>query len=297
MHVLDQEHGMNWVSYLGDSAEVLKALPDASVHLSIFSPPFEGLYTYSPSERDLGNVRNAAEFFEHFAFITRELLRVMVPGRNVIMHAAEIQRYGNTSDFRHRYDFPGDCIRHMEQIGFPHIGRITIDKNPQAAAIRNHPQELLFATLRRDAAKLAVAQADYLLIFRVPGVNPIPITSPIDEETWIQWAHPVWTDIRETDILPVANAKGDDDERHLCALQLPVIERCVRLWSNVDETVLSPFGGIGSEGVGAIRHGRRAVLCELKEAYWRVGCKNLADAERTGQSRDLFALMGEPVTA
>lgn len=292
MQVVNQAMGDNWALYLGDSAEVLRDIPDRSVHLSVFSPPFSSLYTYSASDRDLGNVRDRREFFDHFGYVTRELLRVMVPGRVVVMHTQEIQEYGTSaSNGRGRYDFPGDCIRHMEDEGFRYRGRVTINKNPQTAAIRNHPQELLFATLRRDASKLCMAQADYLLIFMAPGENPIPITEPIDEEAWIQWAAPVWNDIRETDILPDAGSRDNDDERHLCPLQIPVVERVVQLYSNPGEVVLSPFAGIGSEGVGSLRHGRRFVGIELKDSYFNVARRFLSDATRTRAQPTLFDLM------
>ena len=287
--VLDQAEGTDWVLYHGDSAEVLKGVPDGSVHLAVFSPPFANVYSYSPSPRDMGNVRGEEEFFAHYRFVTDELRRVMMPGRVVAVHCYDIQRYGATSGVRHRYDFPGDLIRHYEAAGLAHVGRITIDKNPQAQAIRNHPQELLFATLRRDAAKCGVGQADYVLIFRTPGENPVPVEAPIDEETWIAWARPVWGDIREMDILPFAGSKDDDDERHLAPLQIPVIDRCVRLWSNPRETVLSPFAGIGSEGVATLRAGRRFVGIELKESYFRVACRFLRGGEAYGAGRDLFS--------
>ncbi len=288
MKVIDQAEGDGWVLYNGDSAEVLRSLPDHCIHQSTFSPPFSSVYTYSPSDRDLGNVSSHAEFFGHFGFITRELLRVMVPGRVVAMHTYDIQMYGTKDGRRARYDFPGDCIRHMEQVGFDHIARITINKNPQTAAIRNHPQELLFAQLRRDASKCAPAQADYVLIFRAPGQNPVPVTAPIDEETWIRWAAPVWTDIRETEILPNAGSRDDDDERHLAPLQLPVYDRCYRLWTNPGETVLDPFAGIGSGGIAALRAGRRFVGVELKNSYFAVAKRFMQQEQLQGQL-DLFA--------
>ncbi len=199
------------------------------------------------------------------------------------MHTYEIQLYGSKDGRRARYDFPGDCIRHMESVGFNYIARITVDKNPQTAAIRNHPQELLFAQLRRDASKIAPAQADYLLIFRAPGTNPVPIMAPVDENTWIAWAAPVWKDLREMDILPAAGSKDNDDERHLAPLQLSVYERCYRLWSNPGETVLDPFSGIGSGGVVALRTGRKFVGIELKESYFNAATRFLRNEQLQGQ--------------
>lgn len=289
MSIIGQVEGQGWTLIHGDSAEVVPALPERSVHLAVFSPPFANVYSYSPSERDMGNVRNVKEFFEHYHFLTEGLRRVMVPGRVVAVHCYDIQRYGTTHGVRHRYDFPGDLIRHYEAHGFAHIGRITINKNPQTQAIRNHPQELLFATLRRDAAKSGVGQSDYVLIFRTPGENPIPVREPIDEETWIRWAQPVWNDINETDILPFAGSKDNDDERHIAPLQLGVTERCVRLWTNPGEVVLDPFNGIGSAGVATLRAGRKYLGVELKESYFRVAQRFLREAESSGPARDLFS--------
>lgn len=316
MRVMDQASGENWTLFNGDSAEVLAGIPDRSVGHAVFSPPFSSLYTYTPSVRDLGNVRSRKEFFEHHAFIRDELARVMMPGRVIAAHTAELQKYGTRDGRRGRYDFPGDYIRHMEEGGLTYCGRISIDKNPQTQAIRNHPQELLFATLRKDASKCVPALADYLLVFRAPGESTIPIPHPIDEDTWINWARPVWPyeapsdadvallaewagldpiwrDIREMDILPAAGSKENDDERHLCPLQLPVIRRCVRLWSNPEETILSPYAGIGSEGVATVECGRRFVGCELKPSYFKVATGFLRDAELRARSADLFSMLDE----
>lgn len=319
MRVMEEARGENWTLYNGDSAEVLRGIPDRSIGHAVFSPPFSSLYTYTPSARDLGNVRSREEFFEHHAYIRDELARVMMPGRIVAAHTAELQKYGTRDGRRGRYDFPGDYIRHMEAGGLTYCGRVSIDKNPQTQAIRNHPQELLFATLRKDASKCVPALADYLLVFRAPGENVVPIPHPIDEERWIAWAHPVWPyeapadtdaamlaswldldpiwrDIREMDILPAAGSKENDDERHLCPLQLPVIKRCVTLWSNPGETVLSPYAGIGSEGVGAVECGRRFAGCELKPSYFKVAVRFLQDAERRARTPDLFSTLGEAVS-
>ena len=175
--------------------------------------------------------------------------------------------------------FRGQVFAAHQDAGWVYHGEVTIDKAPQAQAIRTKAQALMFQTLNRDSASSRPALADYLILFRKPGVNATPITPDCDNETWIQWAHPVWYDINETDTLNVRVARDDADERHICPLQLPLIERCVRLWSNRGETVLSPFAGIGSEGVGALRWGRRFIGCELKESYWRTAVRNLTDAE------------------
>lgn len=296
--VMAQEITDRWALYNGDSAEVLPQMADASVDLAIFSPPFSSTYTYSPSDRDLGNVRSDDQFWAHFSFISNELLRVMRPGRLVAIHVANLPTYANKHGASGRSDFRGETIRHFVKAGFVYHSEVTIDKNPQAQAIRTHSKGLLFVQMRRDAAALWQAWADYLVVMRTPGENKVPVLTELDEETWIDWARPVWpgmpdrndnctqewTDwlgqqvwygIRETDVLGAAEGREHDDERHLCPLQLPVIERAVRLWSNPDEVVLSPFAGIGSEGVGSLRNGRRFVGIELKPAYYSVAVRNL----------------------
>jgi DNA modification methylase len=285
-----EEHGTNWALYNGDSAEVLPALPDRSVDLAVFSPPFSSTYTYSPSERDLGNVPNDAAFWEQFGYVSRELLRVMRPGRLVAIHVANLPAYENTHGYSGRRDFRGDTIRHFEDIGFRYHSEITIDKNPQAQAIRTHSKGLLFVQLQRDAAAMWQAWADYLVVMRAPGKNDRPIPSELTQEEWIQYARPVWYDVRETDVLGVHQARENDDERHLCPLQLPVIERCVRLWSGPGETVLSPFAGVGSEGHEAVRLGRRFVGVELKPSYFRVAARNLRRVEDDASAEMLFDL-------
>lgn len=312
--IMDEAHGDGWTLYNGDSAEVLPQLPDASVDLSVFSPPFSSTYTYSPSDRDLGNVGSDAEFWEQFGYISRELLRVVKPGRLVAVHVANLPTYAIRDGASGRRDFRGDTIRHFVDAGFVYHSEVTIDKNPQAQAIRTHSKGLLFVQLARDAAHMWQAWADYVVVFRVPGDNATPVRTDLSQEDWIDWARPVWpwlpseTDqtaaewadhlagqvwhgIRETDVLSAAEARDNDDERHLCPLQLPVIERCVRLWSNVGETVLSPFAGIGSEGVGAIRNDRRFVGVELKPAYWRVAAQNLRKAAWEKDQPTLDALI------
>jgi DNA modification methylase len=288
--IMDEAHGQDWSLYNGDSAEVLPGLPARSVDLAVFSPPFSSTYTYSPSHRDLGNVANDQEFWEQFSWVSRELLRVMRPGRLVCVHVANLPTYENTHGASGRRDFRGDTIRHFEDSGFVYHSEITIDKNPQAQAIRTHSKGLLFVQLTRDAASMWQAWADYLVVFRVPGNNPAPVATELTQEEWIDYARPVWYGIRETDVLGAHEARENDDERHLCPLQLPVIERCVRLWSGRGETVLSPFAGIGSEGVGALRHGRRFVGVELKPAYYRVAVRNLRRAEADTAAPLLFDL-------
>lgn len=309
--IMDEAHGKNWSLFNGDSAEVLPQLPDHSVHLSVFSPPFSSTYTYSPSDRDLGNVANDDIFWAQFAWISAELLRIMVPGRLVAVHVANLPTYAIRDGASGRKDFRGDTIRHFVEAGFVYHSEVTIDKNPQAQAIRTHSKGLLFVQLKRDSAAMWQAWADYVVVFRAPGVNPAPFTGELSQEEWIEsarpvwpvglpegdglssveeesWIYPTWYGIRETDVLSNHGARESDDERHLCPLQLPVIDRCVRLWSAPGETVLSPFAGIGSEGVGALRRGRRFVGVELKPSYFKVAADNLNRAEAETELPTLF---------
>lgn len=288
---MDYAQGNNWMLYNGDSSEVLPNLPSHSVDLALFSPPFSSTYTYSPSIRDLGNVGSDEEFWAQFQYITDELLRIVKPGRLVAMHVANLPAYENTHGASGRRDFRGDTIRHFEQAGFIYHSEITIDKNPQAQAIRTHSKGLLFVQLQRDSAAMWQAWADYVVVMRTPGKNAEPIATELTQEEWIEYARPVWYGIRETDVLGVSQARESDDERHLCPLQLPVIERCVKLWSGKGEVVLSPFAGIGSEGYGAILQNRKFIGVELKPAYFRVAARNLAAAERGNDQLDLFAAL------
>jgi DNA modification methylase len=291
--ITDYAEGDGWALYNGDSAEVLTQIPDRSVDFSVFSPPFSSTYTYSPSIRDLGNVSSDEEFWEQFSWISRELLRVMKPGRLIALHVANLPAYENTHGASGRRDFRGDTIRHFQDAGFIYHSEITIDKNPQAQAIRTHSKGLLFVQLNRDSAAMWQAWADYIVVMRAPGKNLEPIATDLTQEEWIDYASPVWHGIRETDVLGAHEARENDDERHLCPLQLPVIDRCVRLWSGKGEVVLSPFAGIGSEGVGALRNGRKFIGIELKPAYWRVARRNLEATERGKDQLDLFAALDD----
>lgn len=284
MNVIDQVITDTYALYNGDSAEVLQGIPDASIGLAVFSPPFQSLYTYSPSDRDLGNSGDPATFWEHFGFISRELARVMMPGRNVCLHVAQIGSTKATHGVTGLFDFRGDTIRHFTEAGFVYHGDVVIDKDPQAQAIRTKSKSLLFVQMERDAAWLRPALADYIVVMRAPGDNAVPIKPELSREEWITWARPIWYGIRESDTLNAAAARESDDERHIAPLQLGTIERVVRLWSNRGETVLSPFAGIGSEGVVSVEHGRRFVGVELKPAYYRQAVRNIAAA---GQSMTL----------
>ena len=281
VNVLDQALGESWAMYNGDSAEVLKGIPDGSVDLSVFSPPFQSLFTYSASERDLGNAASVPEFWDHFDFISRELLRVMRPGRNVCVHVAQIGTTKVSHGVTGLADFRGDTVRHFTKAGFTYHGDIVVDKDPQAQAIRTKSKALLFVQMDRDAVWLRPALCDYIIVFRAPGENAVPVKPELTREEWIEWARPVWYGIRESDTLNAAVARQAQDERHIAPLQLGTIERIVKLWTNRGETVLSPFAGIGSEGYVSVQHGRRFVGIELKPSYYRFAVDHLKQAEGT----------------
>ena len=293
---LDQAQGKDWCLINGDSAEVLPTIPTHSIGLTVTSIPFQATYCYSPSARDLGNVSSGEQFWQHMAWVSRELLRVTMPGRHVCLHVANLPRYANRDESGEsgRYDFRGDTIRHFESAGFVYHSEATVQKNPQRQAIANHSKGLLFVQLQRDGAAMWQAWADYLLVMRAPGKNPEPVKVDINEDTWIEWAAPVWWGIRETATLD-GNAgltvKGDDDDKHLCPLQLPFIERCVRLWSNRGDTVLDPFCGIGSTPYVAVKWGRKGLGIELNPSYWRQSVGYLREAERLANQPDLVSLL------
>lgn len=264
--------------YCGDSADVLRGLPNHSIDLSVFSPPFQSLYTYSPSERDLGNSSSPDQFWQHFGFISDQLIRVIKPGRNVAVHVAQVPKIKAVHGVIGLFDFRGDTIRHFEQAGFTYYGEVCIDKDPQAQAIRTHSKALLFTQFHKDSTWSRPALADYILLFKAPGDNAVPVEPDITNNEWIEWARPIWYGIRETDTLNVIEARSNDDERHIAPLQLGTIERCIRLWSNPGETILSPFGGIGSEPYQAIKLNRKAIAIELKPEYFAVMVKNMERA-------------------
>lgn len=288
---MDQALGDSWAFYCGDSAEVLPGLPPHSIGLSVFSPPFESLYTYSATERDLGNSRSPLEFWRHFGFISHELLRLTMPGRLVACHVAQVPSLKERDGVIGLKDFRGATIRHFQRVGFTYHGEVCIDKDPQAQAIRTKSKGLLFVQMHKDSSWSRPALGDYVLLFRAPGENVVPIHPDLTNDEWIEFARPIWYGIRESDTLNVLPARSTEDERHIAPLQLGTIERCIRLWSNPSETILSPFAGIGSEGHEAVRLGRRFVGVELKPEYWRVGVKNLREAERLSKAGDMLSLI------
>jgi DNA modification methylase len=270
----------DWTLYQGDSVEVLPTLQENSVGLSVFSPPFSSLYTYSDDPRDLGNSASDDDFARKLLPIMAGVTRALMPGRLACIHVAQVATKLASDGVIGLKDFRGLVIRVCQDAGMIYHGDITVDKNPQAQAVRTHAKGLLFAQLRKDSSWLRPGLADYVLLFRKPGDNPEPIHPDIDNDTWIQWAHPVWYGIRENDTLNGALAREDRDERHIAPLQLSLIERCVKLWSNPDDIVLSPFAGIGSEGYVALKNNRRFVGIELKGSYYDVACNNLATARQ-----------------
>lgn len=278
-YVTDDAAGEHWRLMLGDSCERLAELPDESVDLSVYSPPFASLFVYSPSERDLGNSASRAEFLHHYGFIIRENLRLTKPGRICCVHVQQLTTTKATHGYTGLTDFRGDVIRAYLDNGWHFHGEVTVNKDPQAQAIRTKAHALTFATKNRDSSGTRPALADYLLIFRKPGDNAVPIKNDVSNDEWIEWAQPVWWDIKETNTLNVRVARDEADERHICPLQLDFIERCVRLWSNPGETVLSPFAGIGSELYVAVKCGREAIGCELKPSYWQTAVDNLTGLE------------------
>lgn len=298
-HQTDKAKGSGWTLHLGDCVEALPQVETGSIGLAVFSPPFPGMYAYTDSPHDMGNVKDHAEMINQFRFVVPELLRVLMPGRTCAIHLTQGVAFKGVDGYTGLKDFRGQIIRTMEEGGFIYYGEVAIDKDPQVKAIRTKDRGLLFKSLANDSAHMHMALADYLIQFRKPGDNPHPIRAGVSSkydnthgwitpEEWIEWAAPVWYragkgipgGIRETDVLNVSGAREGDDERHLCPLQLGVIERAVKLWSAPGETVLSPFAGIGSEGYVALQQLRKFVGIELKRSYWDTARKNLAAAER-----------------
>ena len=285
----DENEGHNWRALRGDSVKRLKEINDNSVDLSVYSPPFADLFVYSNSERDLGNCRGWDEFFRHYEFIIRDVLRVTKPGRLSCVHTSDIPAMANRDGYIGLRDFPGEVIRWHEKNGWTFVGRAYIQKNPQAQAIRVKSKALLFVQMAKDSSHSRPALIDQILIFKKPGENAVPIepvkNGDLDNETWINWAHGIWTDINETETLQFYCGRDKDDEKHICPLQLQTIERCIKLYSNPDELILTPFMGIGSEAYMAVKLNRRAIGIELKESYYRIAVSNLQKASVT----DLFS--------
>ena len=291
MNCIDQTHGDNFSVFNGDCVEVIKGIPDASIDYSIFSPPFASLYTYSNSPRDMGNVRNDEEFFAHFDFLIEQLRRVMKHGHNVSFHCMLMPTSKERDGYIGLKDFRGDLIRAFQKHGFIYASEVCIWKDPVTSMQRTKALGLLHKTVRTNACMSRQGIPDYLVTMRAPGemvdkVTHTPEQYPVDK--WQKVASPVWMDIDPNDTLQYRSAREHDDERHICPLQLQVIERGIDLWTNPGDVVLSPFTGIGSEGFVAVRMGRKFIGAELKQSYYQQAAKNLQSAE-VEQTQDLFA--------
>lgn len=292
--------------YEGDCVEVMQSLPDDSVHLSVYSPPFGGLYHYSSNDRDLSNSKDYDEFFRHYAFVVDQLWRLTLKGRMTAVHCMDVPTGNSGCDAL--TDFPGDIVRLHARKGFDYVARYSVWKEPLAVRNRTMRKDLAHKTIVDDSSRCSVASADYLLVFRKRGENPVPISHPVGlleyagerkppvdvlkwrgwtgKQTenrfshwiWRQYASAFWDDIRMDRVLPFKSAREADDEKHVHPLQLDVVERVLTLWSNPGETVLSPFMGIGSEVYAAVALGRRGIGAELKASYFRQAAANVSQA-------------------
>lgn len=268
----------DWQMTHGDCVEALMGMESDSVGYSIFSPPFASLYVYSNSPNDMGNVKDDAEFFKHFAYLVPELYRVLMPGRNLSFHCMQLPMTKERDGQIGLRDFRGQLIRAFEDAGFIYHSEACIWKDPVTAMQRTKAIGLLFKQFKKDTTISRQGIADYLVTMRKPGVNPEPVgkdETKYPVSMWQQWASPVWMDINPSNTLQKESAREQDDERHICPLQLDVIERGIALWSNPGDVVLSPFAGIGSEGYVAVKMGRKFVGVELKESYYRQAVANL----------------------
>jgi DNA modification methylase len=312
--------------YLSDCLEVMPEFPDGSIHFSIYSPPFWGLYNYTSSDRDLSNNTSYEQFLENYAFVVRELQRLTMPGRLTAVHCTDIKS-GNTGKNDHLIDFPGDIIRLHERLDFRYVGRFHVWKDALKVRNRTLAKGLAHRTIVDDSTQCTLASADYLLVFRKRGDNPIPVTHPhgfteyagaarmpsdllpyrnwardqkqnrFSHWIWQRYAAACWEDVRLDRVLPFEEAEDDQDEKHPHPLQLDVIDRALALWTNPGERVLSPFAGVGSEVYGAVSAGRFGIGIDIKPSYYRQMVKNLASIkdEPKQEQVDLFALAGVAV--
>lgn len=279
INVISQSVTDRYALYNGDSCEVLKGIPDNSIHYSIFSPPFASLYTYSNSERDLGNCRTTSEFYEQFMFIVSELYRVLMPGRLISFHCMDLPLSKERDGIIGIRDFRGELIKVFENAGFVLHSQVCIWKDPVTAMQRTKAIGLLHKQIKKDSCMSRQGIPDYLVTMRKPGENPEPVTHTNDTfpvAVWQRYASPVWMDINPSDTLQASSAREEKDERHICPLQLGVIRRALNLWTNRNDIVLTPFLGIGSEAVVSIEMGRRAIGCELKTSYYNQAVANCA---------------------
>nr|DAN90318.1 MAG TPA: Helicase of the snf2 rad54 family [Bacteriophage sp.] len=278
MNVLEQVIENKYAIYNGDSCEIVRAIPDNSIHYTIFSPPFASLYTYSNSDRDMGNSKGDDEFYNHFIFLAKELYRVTMPGRLLSFHCMDLPLMKERDGVIGLKDFPAIIRNIFEDCGFIYHSKVTIWKNPVTEMQRTKALGLLHKQIRKDSTMNRQGIPDYIITMRKPGENPERVahtheTFPVD--VWQNYASPVWMDIRQSDTLQKKSAREDKDERHICPLQLEVIQRCIELWTNPNDIVLDPFAGIGSVPYTAVKMGRRGIGVELKESYYKQAVNNL----------------------
>jgi DNA modification methylase len=281
--------GDSWAVYLADCIEVMNGLPDGIIDLAIFSPPFSDLFVYSDSERDMGNCGSHEEFMEHYAYFTEALYRVLKPGRIACVHCSDLPARKSKDGFIGLHDFGGDLVRAHQAAGWVYHARCTIWKDPVIEMQRTKALGLLYKQLKKDSTRSRVGMPDYMLFFRKDQENPDPVSHDPEDlpvGMWQELASPVWMQVNQTKVLNGRMAKGQEDERHICPLQLDVIERCLTLYSNPGDLVLDPFNGIGSTGYQAVKMGRRYIGVELKPEYARQAARFLEQAE--GQSKSLF---------
>lgn len=283
-NVLDQcvtdEYGL----YNGDSCEVIKNLPGNSIHYTLFSPPFSSLYTYSNSDRDMGNCKNDNEFYQHFIFLAKELYRVTMPGRLLSFHCMDLPMMKERDGVIGLKDFPAMLRKIFEDCGFIYHSKVTIWKNPVTEMQRTKALGLLHKQIRKDSCMNRQGIPDYIVTMRKPGDNPERVSHTHESfpcNVWQQYASPVWMDIKQSDTLQRKSARDEKDERHICPLQLSVIQRCIELWTNPNDIVLEPFGGIGSVPYVARKLNRRTIACELKESYYKQMVKNVETVTET----------------
>ena len=274
--------GDNWAIYNADCIEALAGMPEGSIDLSIFSPPFSDLFVYSDSERDMGNCSSHGEFMEHYKFFSQNLYRAMKPGRIICVHCTDLPARKGKDGFIGLHDFSGDLIKAHTETGFVYHARCTIWKDPVIEMQRTKALGLLYKQLKKDSAMSRVGMPDYMLFFRKDEPNPDPVTHTPDDlpvDQWQELASPVWWNVNQTRVLNGRQAKGEKDEKHICPLQLDVIDRCLTLYSNPGDVVLDPFNGIGSTGHEAIRMDRKYIGFELKPEYAKQAAKFLTQAE------------------
>lgn len=286
---LKEAHGDSWSIYNGDCVDVVRQMPDVSVGFSVYSPPFSNLFVYSQSECDMGNSATDDEFFQHYGFLVRELLRVTLPGRLSAVHCSDIPTHKWSDGVIATKAFSDDIRELHEEMGWTFVRRVTIWRDPVVEMTRTKALNLLHKQILKDSTKSWPGTPDYLMLFRAPGDNPEPVGHRPDAfpvEQWQRWASPVWMDIRQTNVLTVKGSKSEEDEKHLCPLQLDLIERAMIMWSNPGNIVLSPFMGIGSEGTVAAKLRRKFVGVELHPQYFQQATRNI-DAASRQQSFDL----------